>query len=41
MGHTSLESTYYYLHITPDFIAGYSEMVKTTEALIPEVKSDE
>jgi integrase len=41
MGHTSLESTYYYLHIAPDFITDYSEMVKATEALIPEVVSDE
>jgi hypothetical protein len=37
MGHTSIASTYYYLHITPDFIAGYPVAVAATEMPLPEV----
>ncbi len=41
MGHSSLESTYYYIHLIPDFFPIYQEMAVTTEDLIPEVDSDE
>lgn len=38
MGHTSLESTYYYIHLIPDFFPQYSELTISTEDLIPEVE---
>lgn len=38
MGHTSLESTYYYIHLIPDFFSRYSELTISTEDLIPEVE---
>ena len=41
MGHTSLESTYYYLHLAPDFFPQYSLLASSTEILIPEVEEDE
>ena len=41
MGHSSLESTYYYIHLIPDFFPIYQEIAGTTEELIPEVDSDE
>lgn len=37
MGHSSYESTYYYVHTSPDFLAGYSDIVSPREALLPEV----
>ena len=41
MGHSSLESTYYYIHLIPDFFPVYQEIAGTTEELIPEVDSNE
>jgi len=41
MGHSSLESTYYYIHLIPDYFPIYQEMAGTDEKLIPEVDSDE
>ena len=41
MGHSSLESTYYYIHLIPDFFPVYQERAGTTEELIPEVDGDE
>ena len=41
MGHSSLESTYYYIHLIPDFFPVYQEIAGTTEELIPEVDNDE
>jgi hypothetical protein len=38
MGHTGIESTYYYLHLIPDFFPQYSELTTSTEELIPEVE---
>ena len=37
MGHSSLESTYHYLHLIPDFFPQYSILASSTEKLIPEV----
>lgn len=37
MGHTGLESTYYYLHLLPDFFPDYCRLASPTEDLIPEV----
>ena len=41
MGHASLESTFYYLHLVPEFFPTSSEKTKTLEQLLPEVGDDE
>ena len=41
MGHTTLDSTYYYIHLIPDFFPKYKELTASTEVLIPEVESYE
>ncbi len=41
MGHSGIESTYYYIHLIPDFFPQYSELAASTEELIPEVASYE
>jgi len=41
MGHSSLESTYYYIHLLPDFFPQYKILVSPTEGLLPEVEEDE
>lgn len=41
MGHSSLESTYYYIHLIPDYFPQYSVLTASTEELIPEVEEYE
>lgn len=41
MGHSSLESTYYYIHLIPDYFPQYSVLVASMEDLIPEVEEYE
>jgi len=41
MGHSSLESTYYYIHFIPDFFPQYSALTFSTEDLLPEVEAHE
>lgn len=41
MGHSSLESTYYYIHLLPDFFPQYKILAASTEDLIPEVEEYE
>lgn len=41
MGHSSLESTYYYIHLIPDFFCQYNVLSQPTENVIPEVEDDE
>jgi integrase/recombinase XerD len=41
MGHASLESTFYYLHLVPDFFPTFSEKTKVLEGLLPEVGDDD
>jgi integrase/recombinase XerD len=41
MGHSSLESTYYYVHLSSDFYKQYKDLSKPTEDILPEVKEDE
>lgn len=41
MGHASLESTFYYLHLVPEFFPTFSEKTKILEELLPEVGYDE
>ena len=38
MGHSSLESTYYYIHLIPDYFSQYAKLTSSTEDLIPEVE---
>lgn len=41
MGHSSLKSTFYYLHLVPEFFATFSEKTRSLERLLPEVGYDE
>ena len=41
MGHASLASTDYYLHLVPEFFATFAAKVKATEAVLPEVDHDQ
>jgi integrase len=40
MGHASFDSTYYYVHTSPDFLSDYAGIIRQTEALLPEVGFD-
>jgi integrase len=37
MGHATLESTYYYVHTSPDFMAAYTHITANSESVLPEV----
>lgn len=37
MGHASLDSTYYYVHTSPDFMNYYADITRKGEQLLPEV----
>jgi len=37
LGHASFESTYYYVHTSPDFMRGYADLASTSQSLLPEV----
>lgn len=41
MGHSSLESTYYYIHLIPDYFSQYTKLTSSSEDLIPEVEAYE
>lgn len=41
MGHSSLKSTYYYIHLIPDYFPQYSALTTSMEKLIPEVEEYE
>ncbi len=40
MGHSSFESTLYYVHTSPDFMSGFSEQVSRLDSLLPGVGFD-
>ena len=40
MGHSCMESTDYYLHLVPEFFRTFSEKVRITENVLPEVDYD-
>lgn len=40
MGHSCMESTDYYLHLVPEFFQTFSEKIKITETILPEVDYD-
>lgn len=37
MGHATVESTYYYIHTSPDFMDAYADIVADSHSLLPEV----
>ena len=41
MGHSSLESTYYYIHLIPEFFSKYNELSSISDELLPEVEDYE
>lgn len=41
MGHSSLESTYYYIHLIPDYFQKYKDLSRYSDDLIPEVEEYE
>lgn len=41
MGHSSLESTYYYIHLIPDYFSQYRMLTASSEDVIPEVDAYE
>ena len=41
MGHSSIESTYYYIHLIPDYFPQYSALTSSMESIIPEVEEYE
>ena len=41
MGHSSLESTYYYIHLIPDYFSQYRSLTASSADVIPEVEAYE
>jgi integrase len=37
MGHATIESTYYYIHTSPDFMDAYAHITDASQSLLPEV----
>ena len=37
MGHATIESTYYYIHTSPDFMDAYADITSQTQSVLPEV----
>jgi integrase len=37
MGHATFESTYYYVHTSPDFMDSYAELTRRSQSVLPEV----
>ena len=37
MGHATVESTYYYIHTSPDFMDAYAHITDNSQSLLPEV----
>ena len=37
MGHATVESAYYYIHTSPDFMDAYASITDTSQSLLPEV----
>ena len=40
MGHASITSTDYYLHLVPEFFATFAAKARVTETLLPEVDDE-
>ena len=41
MGHASIESTFYYIHTSPEFLHAYADLTTVSQSLLPEVGFDE
>ncbi|MGN0072768.1 MAG: tyrosine-type recombinase/integrase [Coriobacteriales bacterium] len=41
MGHSGFESTYYYIHTSPDFLSAFAGEVSSLDSLLPEVGFDD
>jgi integrase len=37
MGHASIESSYYYIHTSPDFMRAYADITAASQSLLPQV----
>jgi integrase len=37
MGHATIDSTYYYIHTSPDFMDAYAQITRRSQSLLPEV----
>ncbi len=37
MGHATIDSTYYYIHTSPDFMDAYAQITQKSQLLLPEV----
>ena len=37
MGHATFDSTYYYVHTSPDFMATYADITRQRQSLLPQV----
>jgi len=37
MGHATFDSTYYYIHTSPDFMNSYAQITRKSQSLLPEV----
>ena len=36
MGHATFDSTYYYIHTSPDFMDAYAHITRKSQSLLPE-----
>jgi integrase len=41
MGHADIESTFYYIHTSPDFLHAYAGLTTASQSMLPEVGFDE
>jgi hypothetical protein len=37
MGHATFDSTYYYVHASPDFMGSYADLTGKSRSLLPQV----
>jgi hypothetical protein len=37
MGHASIESSYYYIHTSPEFMHTYADITAASQSLLPQV----
>jgi hypothetical protein len=41
MGHADIESSFYYIHTSPEFLHAYAHLTAAGQSLLPEVGFDE
>jgi integrase len=41
MGHADIESSFYYIHTSPEFLHAYAHLTTASQSLLPEVGFDE